>query len=298
MSTAVGARGECGGAGDPARWCHDQRSRLGGDHSRWAPPSVGRDGGRLRVFAIWGFAVVVLALGFAAGRVTRGRPAPEFPCGDRVIGIIEAVGLPNGVLEVSAALRPTGRGDAPVPLPSSQTVELVGTAAGDQGFRPVGGRLVLAVEVPRSSVGKSAEITRAGEVVTRVPLTSPLCRVEEAQRSKGTPSGFLSHPAHFMCRRSGAQASGRTWWGKSTRANDLFVLSGYLGGSARTRSQAASHFQGGLVSQSPRTLRATAGSSRRMVSRTSEAAASSVPEVSRNSSTSWASRGVACNGGG
>ena len=122
-------------------------------------------------------AVAAFLVGRASGDDVPSRP----PCGERALGLIEADGLPDAAVRVLAPLRPTGPGDGPLPLPGSMTVEVTGATEGEDTFRPRGGWLAVAVELPRSSLGRTARVESPdGRMLVAPRISSPLCVVERA----------------------------------------------------------------------------------------------------------------------
>jgi hypothetical protein len=145
------------------------------------PPGPASGAPRARRVVAW-VGILVLAGGaFLLGRASSDEVPPLPPCGERALGLIEADGLPDAALRVLAPLRPTGPGDGPLPLPGSLTVEVTGVAEGEDIFRPRGGRLAVAVELPRSSIGRTARIESPdGRMLVAPRISSPLCGVERA----------------------------------------------------------------------------------------------------------------------
>ena len=153
---------------------YDELETIGPDQ-----PAPRNPRGALRPWPLLaGVALLLVGGGFLLGRAARDGEQPLPPCGDRALGLIKVSGLPDAAVRVEAPLRPAGMGDAPLPLPGSMTVEIVGTSEEEDTFRPSGGRLELAVELPLASIGSSADITtREGSPLGSTRITSPLCVV-------------------------------------------------------------------------------------------------------------------------
>ncbi|MGH9002847.1 MAG: hypothetical protein ACRDYV_06935, partial [Acidimicrobiia bacterium] len=113
------------------------------------------------------------------------------------------------------------------------TVEVVGTAEGEDTFRPDQGRLMLAVDLPRSSIGKSAIITARDGTTLRSPrISSPLCSVEGEAPAEAAPptspsaTGWNTLPASPLSARYGPLTA---WNG-----GEFFVVGGSVRTSATT----------------------------------------------------------------
>ena len=133
----------------------------------------------------WVGVVLLAVAAFLAGRARGDDAPPRPPCGERALGLIEADGLPDAALRVLAPLRPTGPGDGPLPLAGSMTIEVTGVAEGEDAFRPLRGRLAVAAELPRSSIGRTARIESPdGRMLAAPRISSPLCVVERAALSR------------------------------------------------------------------------------------------------------------------
>lgn len=134
---------------------------------------------RARPVVGWVGLLLLVVAAFLLGRGSADDIAPLSPCGERALGLIAADGLPGAAVRVLAPLRPTGPGDGPLPLPGSMTVEVTGVAEGEDSFRPRAGRLAVAVELPRSSIGRTARIESPdGRMLVAPRISSPLCAVE------------------------------------------------------------------------------------------------------------------------
>lgn len=198
---------------------------IGPDEPTPVPGSARTRDRRLLAGAV---AMLLAGGGFVVGQASRDEDRPLPVCGERPLGLIEADGLPDAPVRVAAPLRPTGLGDGPLPLPGSMTVEVVGVAEGDDTFRARDGRLVLAVELPRSSIGKSAQIeSRDGATLAVVPISSPLCSVspapvETTSNTTRAEAGWEVLPASPLSARYGSLAA---WTGEE------FLV---VGGSVRT----------------------------------------------------------------
>lgn len=153
------------------------------------PPAPASGAPTARWVVAWVGILLLAVAAFLVGRASSDEGPPLPPCGERALGLIEADGLPDTALRVLAPLRPTGPGDGPLPLAGSMTVEVTGVAEREDTFRPRRGRLVVAVELPRSSIGRTARVESPDGLMLVAPrISSPLCVVDPAARYPSSSS--------------------------------------------------------------------------------------------------------------